>query len=94
VIISNLRSQINSKFKLTSDLYWLSSCGKPLHDFVPFKEVTGVVIISGNLTRGVESCLRGCKNEVHVGTHKYDSMIGQYEIKCHPRDFTGDMEKC
>jgi len=80
VTISNLRSQINSKFKLTSDLYGLSSCGKPLHDFVPFKEVTGVVIINGHLTGGAESCLRGCKNEVHVGTRKYDSILGSMKL--------------
>lgn len=43
--IFDLRSQINSKFNLTSDLYWLSGCCKPLHDFIPLNEITGVVII-------------------------------------------------
>lgn len=57
---------------------------------MPLKEVTGVVIIKGHLTGGVECCLKGCKNE--AGTRKFDSMIGQYEIKCHSHHLTGDME--
>lgn len=32
----------------------------------------------------------GGQNE--AGTRKFDSMIGEYEIKCHPHDLTGDME--
>ena len=27
-----------------------------------------------------------------MGTCKFDSMIGQYEIKCHPHDLTGDVK--
>jgi hypothetical protein len=86
--ILNLRSQINSKSNLTSDLFWQSNCGKPLHDFVPLKAITGAVIINRHLTGGVECCLKGCKNE----THKFDSMIGQYEIKCSSHVLTGDIE--
>ena len=40
---------------------------------MPLKEISWAVIISGSLTRGVEKCLRGCKNE--AGTCKFDSMI-------------------
>ena len=61
-----------------------------MRDFAPLKEVIGAAIINGRLTRGVECCLKECKNE--AGTRKFDSMIGQYEIKCHPHDSTGDME--
>lgn len=88
--IFDLRSQINSKFNLTSDLYWLSGCCKPLHDFIPLNEITGAVIMNGRLIGGVQCCLMGCENE--AGTRKFDSMIGQYEIKCSPHDLTGDME--
>ena len=35
--VFNLRSQVNSKFNITSDLYRLSTSGKPLHDFVSLK---------------------------------------------------------
>ena len=34
--IKDLRSQINTKFRITSDLYWLSCCGKPLFYFFTF----------------------------------------------------------
>ena len=30
--VRDLRSQLNAKFNITSDCYWLSRCGKPLHD--------------------------------------------------------------
>ena len=40
-MVFDLKSQINSKFNITSDLYWLSNKGKPLqHDFVPLKEIS------------------------------------------------------
>ena len=40
--VRDLRSQLNAKFNKTSDLYWLSCCGKPLHDdFAPWKEIAG-----------------------------------------------------
>ena len=61
-----------------------------MRDFVPLNEVIGAVIIKGRLTIYVECCLKGCK--IVAGTRKFDSMIGQYEIKCHPHDVTGDME--
>ena len=41
---------MNSKFNITSDLYWLSNRGKPLHDFVSLKEISGAVIMNGRLT--------------------------------------------
>ena len=49
--VFDLRSQMNSKFNLTSDLYWLSNRGKPLHDFVSLKEISGAVIVA---LRGVK----------------------------------------
>ena len=88
--VSDLRSQVNSKFNITSDLYWLSSSGKPLHDFVPLKEISGAVIMNGRLIGGAKCCLKGCEND--AGTRKFDSLIGRYEIKCSPQDLTGDME--
>ena len=76
--ITDLRSQINAKFQLTSDLYWLSCCGKPFHDFVPLEEITGTVIMNGRLNGGIQCCLKGCDNE--AGSRKFNSMIGRYEI--------------
>ena len=88
--VFDLRSQINSKFHITSDLYWLSNRGKPLDDFVPLKEISGAVIMNGRLTGGAKCCLKGCKND--AGACKFDSLIGRYEIKCSPQDLIGDME--
>ena len=34
--IKDLRSQVNTKFRITSNLCWLSCCGKPLLDFFTF----------------------------------------------------------
>ena len=42
--ITDLRSQVNSKFKITSNLYWLSCCGKPLRDSLSLNEISGTVI--------------------------------------------------
>ena len=78
--VRDLRSQVNSKFKVTSDLYWLSCRGKPLHDFLPLNEITGTVIMHGRLIGGTQCCLMRCENE--AGSRKLDSMIGQYEMKC------------
>ena len=86
----DLRSQVNCKLNLTSDLYWLSSRGKPLHDFIPLNEINEAVIMNGRLIVGVQCCLSGCENEAGCG--KFDSMIGQYEIKCSPHDLSGNTE--
>ena len=40
---------MNSKFNI-SDLYRLSTSGKPLHDFVSLKEISGAVIMNERLT--------------------------------------------
>ena len=88
--VFDLRSQMNSKFNITSDLYWLSNRGKPLHDFVSLKEISGAVIMNGRLTGGAKCCLKGCEND--AGARKFDSLIGRYEIKCSPQDLIGDME--
>ena len=87
--IFDLRSQVNCKLNLTSDLYWLSSRGKPLHYFTPLNEINGAVIMNGRLIGGVP-WLSGCENE--AGCRKFDSMIGQYEIKCSPHDLSGNTE--
>jgi len=39
--VRDLRSQVNSKFKITSDLYWLSCRCKPLRDVLTLGEITG-----------------------------------------------------
>ena len=88
--VFDLRSQMNSKFNITSDLYWLSNRGKPLHDFVSLKEISGAVIMNGRLTGGAKCCLKGCEND--AGARKFDSLIGRYEIKCSPQYLIGDME--
>lgn len=88
--VFDLRSQMNSKFNITSDLYWLSNRGKPLHDFVSLKEISGAVIMNGHLTGGAKCCLKGCEND--AGARKFDSLIGRYEIKCSPQYLIGDME--
>ena len=38
----------------------------------------------GRLMEGVQCCLKGCENE--AGSRKFDSMVGQYELKCAPDD--------
>ena len=73
--VRDLRSQVNSKFKITSDLYWLSCCCKPLRDVLPLSEITGTVIMHERLIGGIQCCLKGCHNE--AGSRKFDSMIGQ-----------------
>ena len=88
--VRNLRSQVNSKFKITSDLFWLSCRGKPLHDFLPLNEISGTVIMHGRLIGGIQCCLKGCENE--AGSRKFDTMIGQYEMKCTSEDITSDVE--
>ena len=35
---------------------------------------------------GVQCCLKGCENE--VGSRKFDSVVGRYELKCAPDDVT------
>ena len=84
--IKDLRSQINTKFRITSDLYWLSCCGKPLFDFLLLEEIRGTVFMHGRLMGGVQCCLKGCENE--AGSRKFDSMVGRYELKCAPDDVT------
>ena len=65
--VFDLRSQMNSKFNITSDLYWLSNRGKPLHDFVSLKEISGAVIMNGRLTGGAKCYFRGVKMmQVHA----------------------------
>ena len=76
-MVFDLKSHINSKFNITSDLYWLSNKGKPLqHEFVPLREISaGAVIMNGRLTGGAECCLKGCEND--VGIRKFDSLTGK-----------------
>ena len=38
----------------------------------------------GRLTGGAQCCLKGCENK--AGSRKYDSMVGQYKLKCTPDD--------
>ena len=84
----DLKSHINSKFNITSDLYWLSNKGKPLqHDFVPLQEISaGAVLMNGRLTVGAKCCIKGCKNEVSI--RKFDSfkIIGKYDLKLSPKN--------
>ena len=82
--IKDLRSQINAKFRITSNLYWLSCCGKPLLGGLPLDEISRTVFMHGRLTGGAQCCLKGCENE--AGSRKFDSMVGQYELKCTPDD--------
>ena len=45
-MVFDLKSQINSTFNITCDLYWLPNKGKPLqHDFVPLKERSARAVI-------------------------------------------------
>ena len=46
--IKDLRSQINTKFRITSDLYWLSCCGKPLFDFLLLEESEEQFLCTGD----------------------------------------------
>ena len=71
--IKDLRSQINTKFRITSDLYWLSCCGKPLFDFLLLEEIRGTVFMHGRLMGGVQCCLKGCENE--AGSRKFDQIV-------------------
>ena len=84
--IKDLKSQINTKFRITSDLYWLSCCGKPSFDFLLLEEIRGTVFMHGRLMGGVQCCLKGCENE--AGSRKFGSMVGRYELKCAPDDVT------
>ena len=56
--IQDLRSQINTKFRITSDLYWLSCCGKPLFDSLLLEEIRGTVFMHGRLMGGVHVRVR------------------------------------
>ena len=38
-----VRSQVNAKFRITSNLSWLSCCGKPLLDCLPLDEISRTV---------------------------------------------------
>ena len=91
-MVFDLKSHINSKFNITSDLYWLSNKGKPLqHEFVPLREISaGAVIMNGRLTGGAECCLKGCEND--VGIRKFDSLIGRYELKLSPKNLITDQD--
>ena len=86
--IKDLRSQINTKFRIRSDLHWLSCCGKPLFDFLLLEEIRGTVFMHGRLMGGVQCCLKGCENE--AGSRKFESMVGRYELKCAPDDVTSE----
>ena len=79
ILSVNFGSQINLKLNLSIDLYWQSSCGKPLYDSVPLKEIklSWAVIINRNLIKGVEKYLRGVQKE--AGTCKIDSVIDHME---------------
>lgn len=67
-MVFDLKSQINSKFNITSDLSWLSNKSKPLqHDLMPLQEISaGAVIMNGRLTGGAKCCLKGCENDVDI----------------------------
>jgi len=61
-----------------------------LRDFLPLNEITGTVIMHGRLIGGTQCCLMRCENE--AGSRKFDSIIGQYEMKCTPEDIASDFE--
>ena len=63
-----------SKFKVTSNLYWLSCCGKPLCGNLPLNEITGTVIMHGRLIGGIQCCSKSYENEAE--SQKFDSTIG------------------
>ena len=42
----------------------------------------------GRLTGGAQCSLKGYENE--AGSRKFDSMVGQYELKCTPDDIISD----
>ena len=87
-MVFDLKSHINSKFNVTSDLYWLSNKGKPLqHDFVPLQEISaGQCYNEWAFTGGAKCCLKGCENDVGIG--KFDSLIGRYRIEVVPQELT------
>ena len=78
--IDDLRSQINKTYKITDSVYWLSCCGKPLHNLLPVDAISGHIFMNGRLLGGAQCCIRGCSNE--AGPRKFDSMIGRYELTC------------
>ena len=82
------RSQVNTKFRITSNLYWLSCCGKPLLDCLRLDEISRTVFMPGRLTGVAQCCLKGYENE--AGLRKFNSMVGQYELKCTPDDIISD----
>ena len=84
--MKDLRSQINTKFRITSDFCWLSCCGNPLFDFLLLEEIRGTVFMHGRLMGCVPCCLKGCENE--AGSRKFDSMVRWYELKRAPDDVT------
>ena len=73
-MVFDLKSHINLKFNITSDLYWLSNKGKPLqHDFLPLQEISiRAVLMNGRLTGGAKCCIKGCENDVSI--RKCDSL--------------------
>ena len=71
--IKDLRSHVSTKFRITSNLYWLSCCGKPLSDCLPLNEISRTAFMHGRLTGGAQCCLKGCENE--AGSRKFDSMV-------------------
>jgi len=73
--IKDLRSQVNAKFRITSNLHWLSCCGKSLLDCLLLDEISRTVFMHGRLTGGAQCCLKGCENE--AGSRKFDSVVGQ-----------------
>ena len=77
-MVFDLKSQINSKFNITSDLLdWLWNKGKPLqHDFVPLQEISA----------GAE----GCENDVSI--RKFDSLIGKHDLKLSPKNLITDQD--
>ena len=54
--------------------------------FLLLEEIRGTVFMHGRLMGGVQCCLKGCQNE--AGSRKFDSMVGQCELKCAPDDVT------
>ena len=78
--VSDLRSQINTKLRIESSLYWLSSSGKPLYNGkIKLQSLNGLIIMNGRLLGGMLCSIRGCTNI--AGDRKFDSMLGTYELK-------------
>ena len=44
----------------------------------------------GRLIGEIKCCLKWCENE--AGSRKFNSMIGQCEMKCTPHDITSEFE--